>query len=259
MTPSISAARIALCEASPMTQRSASTRFDLPQPLGPTMPVRPFSMGTSVGSTNDLKPMMRRRLSFIPLLRCGVSTTGAGAEAPRSAPRRHGHSPHFAGRMNQPVIPSNWGCRHFPRRRAPRGRRAPPAGPPGLRRQAKKPLSALEIGLEFLLEALDRQGARHLLAVDENRRRRVDAELGGGPLARLFDVVEQLLIRQALLKSLLGEARLLGDLLERRQRLLDRPALLLAEQGLDHGEVFSVAGAARQHRAGGRERVEREL
>ena len=28
-------------ELSPMTQRSASTRFDLPHPFGPTMPVRP--------------------------------------------------------------------------------------------------------------------------------------------------------------------------------------------------------------------------
>jgi len=29
---------------SPMTQRIASTRFDLPQPLGPTIPVSPGSM-----------------------------------------------------------------------------------------------------------------------------------------------------------------------------------------------------------------------
>ncbi|MGY4472180.1 hypothetical protein ACVWWK_007889 [Bradyrhizobium sp. LB9.1b] len=37
-------------------QRSASTRFDLPQPLGPTTPVRPGSMTKSVASTKDLKP-----------------------------------------------------------------------------------------------------------------------------------------------------------------------------------------------------------
>ena len=42
-----------------MTQRSASTRLDFPQPLGPTIPVRPGSISRSVGSTNDLKPERR--------------------------------------------------------------------------------------------------------------------------------------------------------------------------------------------------------
>ena len=65
MTSSISAARIDLCEVSPITQRSASTRFDLPQPFGPTTPVRPGSIRKSVGSTNDLKPSRRSRVSFI--------------------------------------------------------------------------------------------------------------------------------------------------------------------------------------------------
>jgi hypothetical protein len=35
-------------EFSPITQRIASTRLDLPQPLGPTMPVRPGSIRKSV-------------------------------------------------------------------------------------------------------------------------------------------------------------------------------------------------------------------
>ena len=48
-------------EFSPITQRSASTRFDLPQPLGPTMPVSPGSIRSSVGSTKDLKPFNLRR------------------------------------------------------------------------------------------------------------------------------------------------------------------------------------------------------
>ena len=65
ITSSMSAARMALCEASPMTQRSASTRLDLPQPLGPTMPVSPGSIDMSVGSTNDLNPIRRSLLSFI--------------------------------------------------------------------------------------------------------------------------------------------------------------------------------------------------
>jgi hypothetical protein len=52
-----------------MTQRTASTRFDLPQPFGPTTPVRPGSMAKSVGSTKDLKPIRRSRVSFILVLR----------------------------------------------------------------------------------------------------------------------------------------------------------------------------------------------
>src|SRR5215475_10736296 len=65
ITASMSAARSDLCEVSPIAQRNASTRFDLPQPFGPTTPVRPGSITKSVGSTNDLKPCRRRRVSFI--------------------------------------------------------------------------------------------------------------------------------------------------------------------------------------------------
>src|ERR1700745_2789295 len=63
----MSAARSDLCEVSPIAQRSASTRLDLPEPFGPTTPVRPGSITKSVGSTNDLKPWRRRRVSFINL------------------------------------------------------------------------------------------------------------------------------------------------------------------------------------------------
>ena len=48
-----------------MTQRMASTRLDLPQPLGPTMPVRPGSMTSTVSSQKDLKPWSLRRENFI--------------------------------------------------------------------------------------------------------------------------------------------------------------------------------------------------
>src|SRR6185312_10241803 len=65
ITASMSAARSDLWEVSPIAQRSASTRFDLPQPFGPTTPVRPGSITKSVGSTNDLKPWRRRRVSFM--------------------------------------------------------------------------------------------------------------------------------------------------------------------------------------------------
>ncbi len=65
ITSSIEDARMDLYEDSPITQRSASTRFDLPQPFGPTTPVKPGSIRKSVGSTNDLKPSRRRRVSFM--------------------------------------------------------------------------------------------------------------------------------------------------------------------------------------------------
>src|SRR6188768_2976498 len=65
ITSSMSAARSDLCDVSPITQRSASTRLDFPQPFGPTTPVRPGSIRKSVGSTKDLKPSSRRRVSFI--------------------------------------------------------------------------------------------------------------------------------------------------------------------------------------------------
>src|SRR5476649_568801 len=65
ITSSIEEARIDLYEDSPITQRSASTRFDLSQPFGPTTPVRPGSIRKLVGSTNDLNPIKRSRVSFI--------------------------------------------------------------------------------------------------------------------------------------------------------------------------------------------------
>ena len=67
ITSSMAAARMLLCEVSPITQRSASSRLDLPQPLGPTTPVSPFSITSSVGSTKDLKPKSRSRLICMAL------------------------------------------------------------------------------------------------------------------------------------------------------------------------------------------------
>src|SRR5689334_21834019 len=46
---------------SPIAQRIASRRLDLPQPLGPTTPVRPGSMRSSAGSTKLLKPLSLSR------------------------------------------------------------------------------------------------------------------------------------------------------------------------------------------------------
>ena len=65
ITSSMPDARIDLYELSPITQRSASSRLDLPQPLGPTTPVRPGSIKRSVGSTKDLNPESLNRVNFI--------------------------------------------------------------------------------------------------------------------------------------------------------------------------------------------------
>jgi hypothetical protein len=65
ITSSISPPRRRLAEPSPITQRKASTRLDLPQPFGPTMPVSPGSIASSVGSTKDLKPVRRSRSTCI--------------------------------------------------------------------------------------------------------------------------------------------------------------------------------------------------
>ena len=55
-----------------MTKRSASTRFDLPQPFGPTMPVEP-RLDRDVGRLDEgLEAGRRRRVSF----------TGAGVSPP---------------------------------------------------------------------------------------------------------------------------------------------------------------------------------
>ena len=93
ITSSMAAARMLLCEVSPITQRSASSRLDLPQPLGPTTPVSPFSITSSVGSTKDLKPSSRSRLMC---MRCASPRTRGlssrdlfpGSSEPRTPNRR---------------------------------------------------------------------------------------------------------------------------------------------------------------------------
>ena len=63
ITSSISPPRSPLADCSPMTQRNASTILDLPQPFGPTIPVRPEPISSSIESENDLKPLTRRRVN----------------------------------------------------------------------------------------------------------------------------------------------------------------------------------------------------
>src|SRR5665213_458515 len=64
ITSSISLPRTEEGRVSPITQRMASNRLDLPQPFGPITAVRPGSTKSSVGSTKDLKPESLRRVNF---------------------------------------------------------------------------------------------------------------------------------------------------------------------------------------------------
>src|SRR5262249_23683962 len=169
ITASMSAARSDLCEVSPIAQRSASTRLDLPQPFGPTTPVRPGSITKSVGSTNDLKPWRRRRVSFINL---AFSVGGARIFLARQYHRRHSGW----GRCGRP------GAVKAATMAAPRaqGNQAEALFPRLLRGLWNAPIpveeSALEKRVDLLLKLLDRGFTLDLVAVDEEGRRRIDLQ-----------------------------------------------------------------------------------
>ena len=65
MTSDIESPRSVFAEPSPRTQRIASMMLDLPQPFGPTMPIRLLGNLIVVESTKDLKPasliLLRRK------------------------------------------------------------------------------------------------------------------------------------------------------------------------------------------------------
>src|SRR5271167_1327952 len=74
ITSSMPEPRMFLYDLSPITQRRASTRFDLPQPFGPTTPVRPGSILNSALSQKLLKPVRRKCSNFIVVtLRSGTA------------------------------------------------------------------------------------------------------------------------------------------------------------------------------------------
>ena len=90
MTSSIPEPRMLLNDVSPITQRSASTRFDLPQPFGPTTPVSPGSILKSVGIAEALEAGQAQALEFhrdgpSPVPRADYRQSRG---RPRSSPRR---------------------------------------------------------------------------------------------------------------------------------------------------------------------------
>src|SRR6478672_3130042 len=64
MTSSILPPRSDLAPCSPITQASASTTLDLPDPLGPTMQVMPGSSRNVVEEAKDLKPLRVRLFRY---------------------------------------------------------------------------------------------------------------------------------------------------------------------------------------------------
>ncbi len=60
MTSSILAERTVRGPWAPSTQATASTTFDLPEPLGPTTTVTPGSNSSTAGSAKDLNPLRER-------------------------------------------------------------------------------------------------------------------------------------------------------------------------------------------------------
>lgn len=66
MTSSILPPRRSLAPCVPITQRSASSTLDLPDPLGPTTQVMPGSKRSVVAEAKDLKPFSVRLLRCTP-------------------------------------------------------------------------------------------------------------------------------------------------------------------------------------------------
>ncbi len=97
MTSSILPPRRVFAPCSPITQASASTTLDLPDPFGPTMHVTPGSKAKVVGCAKDLNPLRVR------LFRC----MGARDVRRRSRPLRY-RGPLRSAREKRPGFRDFW-------------------------------------------------------------------------------------------------------------------------------------------------------
>src|SRR6476660_2659657 len=86
MTSSILPPRRLLAPCSPMTQASASTTLDLPDPFGPTTHVIPGSRRSVVADAKDLKPRKVRLLRYTG--RCLLAVDGGAGEGSSTLPSR---------------------------------------------------------------------------------------------------------------------------------------------------------------------------
>jgi len=95
ITSVIASPRRRLAALSPITQRIASMMLDLPQPLGPQMPVRLVGRCRTVGSTNDLNPaslIVDRRIGQLLEVTATMGPTlapGECATVPRTGRQRN--------------------------------------------------------------------------------------------------------------------------------------------------------------------------
>src|SRR5436305_13762287 len=99
MTSCIDSPRSAEAFSSPSTQRTGSMTFDLPQPLGPTMPTSCPGVAIVAGSTNDLNPaslISVRRNSKVFWKRNGGA---ADVAADEKTTIRGGRTPPFEGQL----------------------------------------------------------------------------------------------------------------------------------------------------------------
>src|SRR6202451_1125081 len=89
-TSSILPPRSDLAPCSPITQDSASTMLDLPEPFGPTTQVMPGSRRSEVAEANDLKPRRVRLFRYTCAPSSLLPTRGWQTRGSRhlTAPRR---------------------------------------------------------------------------------------------------------------------------------------------------------------------------
>src|SRR5215211_4757470 len=84
MTSSILPPRSVFAPCSPITQDTASTTLDLPEPFGPTTQVMPGSKRRIVGEAKDLKPFSVRLLRYTTIQPTGAALLSRGrARLPR--------------------------------------------------------------------------------------------------------------------------------------------------------------------------------
>ena len=100
MTSSILPPRSDLAPCSPITQASASTTLDLPEPLGPTMQVMPGSSCSVVEEAKDLNPFRVRLFRYNAVL---LTIVGSGVDPSAR------HRPCQALKRGRMVAARRWG------------------------------------------------------------------------------------------------------------------------------------------------------
>ena len=125
---------------------------------------------------------------------------------------------------------------------------------------SKAPRHGAVSAAERRVECLKRLLSSELRTVDEESRRRVDAELAGRTVLHPVHSVQYLLIRQACLERLLCEAGLAHEIAERGRGVLhEGPLALVVEEEVDNRELTVGGRAAGDHDGGGGQRIERIL